>query len=706
VLRCGQECGADVSAILQLSPSLRQCSGAPFATMEDRKGDEGATTLRSDRDPTDADGGPAGASRALLVANAHHAASLASALESNAYRVTVADTPSVAAGQFDVVIVDLALPRARAMVEQVRAADEAAAIVVVSDGNEAIGRELDVEDCIAADARPVALQRCIGRAVELRKLRTQLAASDARFHNIIERAADGILIVDAGHEIRFANPAAEQLLGRSAAELVGTPFGYACVTGETTEIDIVRRGGGEIVAELRISETEWEGEEAQLVVMRDVTDRRRAEERAERLIWERAAREHAEASNRRSRFLVEAGATLDSSLDPDATLVNLAKLIVPRVADWCMIDLSTEGSMRRVAAVHADPEKQRLTDELRLQYPPRHGSQQPAARVIASGVPELHQGINEDRLRAFALDDDHARLLRQLGVRSIMSVPLQARDRRLGAITFVCNDRDFVPEDLALAEEIGNRAGRALENARLYEAALAANRAKADFLAVMSHELRTPLNAILGYTQLLLEGITGKVDQVQRRHLERIHTSGAHLLQIIEEILAFASMEAGRTRVDARPVVLREIIDAVASMTEPLAKARGLQFVLDVHDMDAALFTDPVKVRQILINLVTNAVKFTDQGTVTLRAGLHDGQMVFAVADTGPGIEESDLTTIFEPFSQVERPLTRHAGGTGLGLTVSKRLANLLGGSIDVESTPNFGTTFTVKLPARYDLTD
>ena len=667
-------------------------------------GDEGAATPRSVRDLTDADEGVAGASRALLVANARHVRALATVLESNDYRVTVADAPTVEAGQFDVVVVDLALPRARAVVEQVRAVDEAAAIVVVSDGSETIAADLDVEDCIAADARPAAVERCVRHALERRRLRTQLAASDARFHNIIERAADGILIVDADHEIRFVNPAAEQLLGRSAADLVGTSFGYACVTGETTEVDLVRRGAEEIVAELRVSETEWEGERAQLVVVRDVTDRKRAEERAQRLLWERAAREYAEASNRRSRFLVEAGATLDSSLDPDATLVNLAKLIVPRVADWCMIDLMAEGTMRRVAAVHADPEKQALVDEVRLSYPPRAGSQQPASRVMDSGIAELHQGINEDRVRSFALDDDHAQLLRQLGVQSIMTVPLQARERRLGAITFVCDRRDFVPEDLALAEEIGSRAGRALENARLYEAALTANRAKADFLAVMSHELRTPLNAILGYAQLLLEGITGEVDKVQRRHLERIHTSGAHLLQIIEEILAFASMEAGRTRVDARPVVLHEIIDAVVSMTETLAKGKGLQFVLDVHDTDAQLFTDPVKVRQILINLVTNAVKFTDEGTVTLRAGLRGSDLIFTVADTGPGIEASDIETIFEPFSQIEQPLTRHAGGTGLGLTVSKRLTNLLGGSIDVESTPHVGSTFTVKLPARYIL--
>ena len=196
------------------------------------------------------------------------------------------------------------------------------------------------------------------------------------------------------------------------------------------------------------------------------------------------------------------------------------------------------------------------------------------------------------------------------------------------------------------------------------------------------------------------------MDDAQRRHLQRIYASGTHLLHIIEEILTYASMEAGRTRVDPRPVVLQEIIEAVTSMTEPLAKGRGLRFVLDVHDMDAQLFTDPVKVRQILINLVTNAVKFTDEGTVTLSAGLRGSDLIFAVADTGPGIEASDIDTIFEPFSQVEQPLTRHAGGTGLGLTVSKRLTNLLGGSIDVESTPNVGSTFTVQLPARFDTLD
>jgi signal transduction histidine kinase len=658
-------------------------------------------------DPTDANGGNDSATHALLIADARSAQPIAHALRSRSrFSVTVRDTttPPIQRGQFDVVVVDLALPDAHALVRQMRAADDKAAIVVLTGGQDQRGADgLDVEDCVALDARPEAVERCVRLALERRQLRLQLEASDARFQAIIERNVDGILIIDSDRSIRFVNPAAARLFGRNAGELAGGIFGYACVPGETTELDIVRRDNAPpIVAELRVSATTWEGEEAQLVLVRDITDRKQAEERAQRLLLERAAREQAEDSNRRSRFLVEAGATLDSSLDPEATLVNLARMIVPRVADWCMIDLIEDGRMRRVAAVHARPEKQPLLDEMRRRYPPRASSRQPSVRVMETGESVLHQQLTDVRLRALALDDDHAALLRRLSVRSLVSVPLQGRERRLGAITLGCNERDFSESDVTLAQEIGSRAGRALENARLYEAALAANRAKADFLAVMSHELRTPLNAILGYAQLMLEGITGNLENGQRRHLERIHTSGGHLLQIIEEILTFASMEAGHTRVDVQAVALHEVVDAAASMTEPLARQKGLEFVLDLHDPTAQLVTDTVKVRQILINLLTNAVKFTESGSVTLRAGLSGNDVVFTVVDTGSGIEAAAFDTIFEPFRQAERPLTRHAGGTGLGLTVSKRLSVVLGGRIDVESTPDVGSTFTVTLPTHY----
>ena len=541
-----------------------------------------------------------------------------------------------------------------------------------------------------------------GAAASASRLRAALEASEARFQAIVTRTADGIVIVGGDGRVRFVNPAAERLFGRTATELVGQHFGFAVLAGETAEIDLVPPGRGEpVAAELRAGATTWEGEPAQVITLRDITDRRRAEERAQRLVLERAAREQAERASARARFLAEAGAALDSSLDPEATLRALAELIVPRMADGCAIDLLEGARIRRVAGVHAEPAGQALLDELGHRFPPDPDSSLPAARVLRTGVSELHAGLDAGGPGPLAEREDEAGLLARLGVRSLMVVALPARERRLGAITFLCGERDFDTDDLALAEEVASRAGRALENAHLYEAALAANRAKSDFLAVMSHELRTPLNAIIGYAQLMLDGIGGGVDREQGSRLRRIHACALHLLQIIEEILAYAQMESGHA--EARPgrVTVGELVGQVAAMAEPLAREKGLELRMEIPDPDAALFTDAGKLRQIALNLLANAVKFTERGTVALRAEVPGDELVVAVSDTGPGMAAEDLERIYEPFWQAEDPLTRNTGGTGLGLSVSRRLAEMLGGTITAESRPGAGSTFTVRVPAR-----
>jgi signal transduction histidine kinase len=499
--------------------------------------------------------------------------------------------------------------------------------------------------------------------------------------------------------VLFVNRAAEELFGRSSGSLLGQDFGFAVVDGETAEMDIVRQGEP-AVGELRVTATRWEGMPAQIVSVRDITDRKRAEDRAHRLVLEQSAREQAEREGRRASFLAEAGKLLDASLDPQVTLVSLSQLIVPRMADWCVVDIVEGDTIRRIAGIHSDPEKQLLLEELHRRYPPAAGSAHPASSVIESGVAELHRELNGERLEPITIDEEHAGLLRQLGIRSSITAPLRARNKLLGAITIVCNEKNLDASDLELLEEVASRAGQALENARLYEAAVSASKARSDFLAVVSHELRTPLNAILGYTQLLLEGITEDPD-TRLEQLHRIDASATDLLHIIQKILMFASMEAARIEPDAQDVHLGELMDGVAAVAGPLARDHGLEFGLQVRDPDAQLFTDPGKLRQITLDLLTNAVKFTDHGRIDLACELRDGDLVIAVRDTGVGITSEHMEKIFEPFWQAEEALTRHAGGMGLGLTVSRRLARLLGGDITVVSEPHAGSTFTLRVPAR-----
>lgn len=228
-----------------------------------------------------------------------------------------------------------------------------------------------------------------------------------------------------------------------------------------------------------------------------------------------------------------------------------------------------------------------------------------------------------------------------------------------------------------------------------------ANGAKSDFLAVMSHELRTPLAAIMGYQELLADGITGPVTEAQAQQLARIKASARHLLSLIDEILTFTRLDAGRETVMPETIDLDGALRDAMEIVEPLATAKNLDLRIISPDPGSKVETDPTKVRQILVNLLSNAVKFTEKGTVSVEANMLGKEFLLRVSDTGIGIQPENIHRIFDPFWQVEQKATRRATGTGLGLTVTKRLANLLGGDVDVTSTPGEGTTFTVRLPVK-----
>lgn len=228
-----------------------------------------------------------------------------------------------------------------------------------------------------------------------------------------------------------------------------------------------------------------------------------------------------------------------------------------------------------------------------------------------------------------------------------------------------------------------------------------ANGAKSDFLAVMSHELRTPLAAIMGYQELLADGITGPITDAQGQQLGRIKASARHLLSLIDEILTFTRLDAGRETVLPETVDIDSALRDAIEIVEPLATAKKLEMKIVSPGPGVTIETDSTKVRQILVNLLSNAVKFTDSGSVTAEGTARGTGATLKVIDTGIGIQPEFIHKIFDPFWQVEQKATRRATGTGLGLTVTKRLANLLGGDVDVNSTPGEGTTFTVTLPAK-----
>jgi signal transduction histidine kinase len=297
-------------------------------------------------------------------------------------------------------------------------------------------------------------------------------------------------------------------------------------------------------------------------------------------------------------------------------------------------------------------------------------------------------------------------------VGAVLLAPLAAHGETLGvlAVSRAEGEPPLSASDEARLRVVADHASLALHKARLVEAAQEANDTKSAFLATVSHELRTPLTALTGYGELLADEIFGPLTAGQGELVERMRAVTHQLTSMIEEILTFSALEAGREVVRPVAVDVAEVVLGVRAVVEPLAEQKGLAFAVALPPAAPPLVTDPDKLRQILVNLCGNAVKFTAAGSVVLTvqaddargpgaAGPAERAVRFAVADTGVGIAAHDLPRLFHAFSQLDMGLTRRYGGTGLGLYISQRLARLLGGRIEVTSAPGAGSTFTLTLP-------
>jgi signal transduction histidine kinase len=425
---------------------------------------------------------------------------------------------------------------------------------------------------------------------------------------------------------------------------------------------------------------------------------------------ERGIAEDAEGARRRAAFLAEAGRLLAQSVDQTSTLLALTKLALPTLGSWCIVDIVGAGeAIHRLRIVHPDPAKQQLAQRLTAAWKPEVNDPFGAPAMLREPrTLAIREGI-KDTLNAASHSPENLHILHQLGVESLLTVPLIARGKLLGAVTFVGAERGHAHSaaDVQLAEDLAARGALALDNAQVYELAVVlkqsaetANRAKTAFLGAMSHELRTPLNAIGGYVEILDMGLRGPVNERQRADLARIATNQEYLLVLITEILNFVHVSSGRVTYDLSDVKAGNALERATELIGPLIAQRGIVWDGITCDDGIVCRADPEKLTQVLVNLISNAIKFTPPGgRIAVDGSVKGDTVLLSVSDTGIGIPADKQESIFEPFIQLKEGLADRASGVGLGLAISRDLARAMNGDLTVESSEGKGSRFTLSLP-------
>lgn len=535
-----------------------------------------------------------------------------------------------------------------------------------------------------------------------------LRASEARFSGIVEMASDAIVTIDEDHEVVLFNRGAEALFGWAAEEVLGEPvdrllpedarnrhrrhveaFGQSPVRarrmGERQEIWGRRRDGTTFSAEASIIKLDVAGERLYTVVLRDVSERQRRE--------------------RQQSFLVKVGKVLASSLELEATLSAIADLAVGFLADYCVVDLLEEsGEVRRIrvsAREGADQSAAQILRDVTLDRSRPHLM----SEVLETGRAHRVASVRPDHLDGLAQGETHLKALRAMEMSSYMAVPLVSRERMVGALLLVGagERRAYDEQDLALAREVGLRAGMAVESARLYRDAQRAILARDDVLGVVSHDLGNPLQAVFIALEALEKGQAAGAgpdseDGKTGYYLSAIRRSADLMQRLIHELLEVRRMEEGHLALEVEAIPLGALVEETLEVIEPLARVKSVELVDQVAEASLPLVeADRDRLLQVLSNLVGNAVKHTPEGgRVCVRAETGPDELRISVSDTGPGIPAEEREQVFERFWRAEKTGGK---GIGLGLAIARGIVQTHGGRIWVESEEGEGSTFHFTLP-------
>jgi len=560
------------------------------------------------------------------------------------------------------------------------------------------------------------------------ELRRNSAEEERRLlHAVFAGIDDGVTLVDRNNRLIFANLAAAHMTGFASAEELVAATGQAVAErfelrgedGGPFPLDqlpsrLVLHGAPSPRALIRhraLPAGPWRWS---LVSSRPVVDA--AGDIVQAITVFRDVTADREAQDRQ-RFLLRAADELSSSLDYEATLAAIARLAVPTLADWCAVDIVEGGQLKRVATAHVDPAKVSAVGELARRYPPDPKSPNGVHEIIRSGRPQLMAQIPHELLKAAAVDDEHLRLIEALELRSFIGVPLSIGGRVLGAITFVMAEsrRTYDEQDLNFARGLADRAALAIENARLFRevergrAAIAAQLAGEErrrieaeeqtrfaetFVGMLGHDLRNPLNAIIMTTRLLRRNAKAPNEM---NAVERVHSSAQRMSNMVGQLLDLTrSRIAGGIPIEKSPIDLGGVLSEVVDELRRAYAGRQIDW-----NGGPAVHTraDRDRLAQVFSNLIGNALEHGDAGRpVTVALMRTDDAVVLTVHNEGPPVTADALPFLFEPF---RRTMMRSRGskGLGLGLYITQQIVQAHGGRVEVSSTAELGTTFTVVLP-------